>query len=155
MVLPASGPELNETLLPVYKLLSGTAREIPQNIGSGSFVDVRDVAAIHIWVYENSEQADGERYIACAGYGPYQAAADILHQKYRGTRTAEKIVVGTPGEGYLGFNKETGDVDVVAYPPGVTQASGKKAEREVGFKYITFQQSISDTADVLEALLWL
>lgn len=102
---------------------------------------------------ENPSKANGERYIACGGFGPNQAAADVLREKYKDGKIAEKIVVGTPGEGYVGFDKATGRVEKVGYLPGRVQISGKKAEREIGIRYISFQKSISDTAEVLEKLL--
>ena len=116
-------------------------------------MDVRDVAFMHLWAFENPSKADGERYIACGGFGPNQAAADILREKYKGTKLGEKITKGTPGEGYVGFDEDRGRVESVAYLPGGVQVSGKKAERVMGIRYIQFQKSISDTAEVLEKLL--
>jgi len=124
---------------------------MPPSIGSGSFVDVRDVGAMHLWAYENAPKADGERYIACAGFGPTQAAADILSYKYKGTEIGEKVIKGQPGEGYVGF--EGGNVEEVAYLPGKVQVSGKKAVKEMGISYISFKKSVLDTAEVLEKLL--
>lgn len=114
-------------------------------------MDVRDVAFMHVWAFENAAKSDGERYIACAGFGPSQAAADVLSTKYKGTKIGEKIIKGTPGEGYVGF--ENGEVEKVGYLPDRVQVSGKKAEREMGVQYIPFQKSIVDTAAVLKALL--
>lgn len=108
---------------------------------------------MHLWAYENSSKADGERYIACGGYGPIQAAADVLHEKYKGTKAAEKIILGKPGEEYLGYDKESGRVQKVGYLPGRVQISGEKAEREMGIRYISFQKSVADTAEELEKLL--
>jgi nucleoside-diphosphate-sugar epimerase len=153
VILPSSGSKLNETLRPIYTILSGSSETLPPNIGSGSFVDVRDVAFIHLWAFENPSKADGERYIACGGFGPNQAAADILYERYKGTKVGERIIRGTPGEGYVGFDKEGERVEKVRYLPGKVQISGKKAEREIGVQYISFQKSISDTAEALEKLL--
>jgi len=153
VVLPASSSQLNETLVPIFKILSGEAKAIPPPIGTGSFVDVRDVVFMHTWALENLSKADGERYIACKGLGPPQAVADILREKYEGTNIGGKIPVGSPGDGYLGFDKEAGVVRDVVYPPGKDQVSGKKAEKEMGFIYIGYKQSIKDTVDVLEKLL--
>jgi nucleoside-diphosphate-sugar epimerase len=153
IVLPSSGSKLNETLQPIWDVFSGAAKEIPPYIGTGSFVDVRNVATMHIWAFENAKKADGERYLGVQGFGPIQAAADILNDAYRGTKIGEKITKGTPGEGYVGYNKETGKVESVGFVPGARRISGKKAETEMGLKYITFQQSIVDTAKVFEALL--
>lgn len=116
-------------------------------------MDVRDVAFMHTWAYENPKKADGERYIACNGFGPYQAVADILKDQYKGTSTAEKITAGTPGQGYVGFNKETGKVESVAYLETGNKIDGSKAIREMGIKYISFPQSVVDTAKALEPLL--
>jgi len=76
-----------------------------------------------------------------------------LRKEYGGTEIGEKIAVGRPGEGYGGFEKETGSVTSVQYPPGKFKVSGKKAEEVMGFKYITFPQSVIDTARALEPLL--
>jgi len=82
-----------------------------------------------------------------------QAAADVLNDAYRGTKIGEKITKGTPGEGYVGFNKETAKVDTIGPLPGARRISGQKAVNEMGLKYIPFQQSIVDTAKALEPLL--
>jgi hypothetical protein len=153
-VIVASSPEkLNETLRPIFDILSGAAKTIGPNIGSGSFVDVRDVALTHVWAYEHPFKANGERYLAVEGFGPLQAAADILRYHYKDTPIGEKIVVGNPGGSYVGYNKETRKVEDVKYAPNTVSASGKKAEREMGVKWITFQQSVLDTAKALEVLL--
>jgi nucleoside-diphosphate-sugar epimerase len=151
VILPSSPAKLNETLRPIFSILSsGPSASLPPNIGSGSFVDVRDVAFMHLWAFENAAKADGERYIACAGFGPSQAAADVLRERYKGTRVGEGIVRGTPGEGYSGG---IGMGEKVEYLPGRVQVSGKKAEREMGLKYVSFRKSILDTAEALEKLL--
>ena len=108
---------------------------------------------MHIWAYENPSKADGERFIACEGFGPPQAIADILREEYKGTKIGEKIPVGETGVGYVGYNKETGQVDDINYLPGRIQVSGKKAEKVMGLRWISFQKSVIDTAKALEALL--
>lgn len=153
LVLPASGAKFNETLQPFFNILSGAAKSIPPNIGSGSFVDVRDVAFMHTWAYENPKKSDGERYLGVNGFGPSQAIADVLRDHYKGTPIGEKIVVGSPGEGYGGYNKEIGKVEEVKYPPENMKVDGSKAAREMGLKYISFPQSIVDTAKAMEPLL--
>jgi len=152
VVLASSPNKLNETLRPIFSIFSGAAKTVPPNI-AGMFIDVRDVAFMHVWAYENSSKADGERYIACQGVESTQAIADILRHEYQGTEIGKKIVVGNPGEGYAGYNKETGNVDSVYYSPGIMQVSGKKAETEMGVKYISFAKSVLETAEVLKALL--
>ncbi|KAF8857237.1 NAD(P)-binding protein [Acephala macrosclerotiorum] len=153
VTLPESGSKFNETLKPFFNLFSGASKEVPPNIGSGSFVDVRDVAFMHTWAYEHPEKADGERYIACQGFGPSQAIADVLHYAYKGTPIAEKIPVGNPGVGYIGYDKETGKVENLNYHPENVKVDGSKGKKAMGFEYITFPQSIVDTAKSMEPLL--
>jgi hypothetical protein len=153
IILPSSGSSLNVTLKPVYDILSGAESGIPAKIGSSSYVDVRDVATVHVWVYEHPEQANGERYIAAKSFGPPQGMADILRYEYRGTKFAEKILLGNPGEGYIGYNKETGEVTEPDYLPESARPSGKKAEEAIGLKWIPFKQSVIESAKALEPLL--
>jgi len=151
--LPSSGSKLNETLKPLFDILSGASKTIGPAMGSGGFVDVRDVAFLHIWAFENSEKADGQRFCACQGYAPLQAAADILRREYRGTKIGERIPVGEPGAGYQGYNAETGRIEGLDYPEGRLRVSGEKATRVTGLRYIDFEQSVLDTAKALEVLL--
>lgn len=153
LILPSSGSQLNATLQPIYNILSGSVTEIPPKIGSGSYVDVRDVAALHVWAYEHPEKANGERYIACSGFGPPQAAADILHKNYKGTKIADNIPVGSPGKDYIGYNNKTGEVSNVQFPPEYPRPVGTKAERVIGIQWVPFTQSVVETAKVLEPLL--
>jgi nucleoside-diphosphate-sugar epimerase len=158
VVLPVSGDKLNETLRPVFNILAGNTGGksiIPPNIGTASFVDVRDVAFLHIWAYENPSKADGERYLATQGFGPLQAAADILRYEYKDRpEILEKIPVGKPGDGYHGYDEKTGEVsEVIGWSEGRFRVSGKKAEREMGVKYISFRKSVVDTAKAFEPLL--
>lgn len=154
--LPETGEKLNETLRPLYSLLSGALKTIPPNIGTGSFVDVRDVAYMHTWAFEHPEKSDGERYIACAGYGPMQAQADILREYFeeKGEKQIlENIPVGNPGEGYVGYDRETGKVKSVGWAPDKPSVSGEKAQKEMEFRYRSFRESTIETAEVLRPLL--
>jgi hypothetical protein len=153
VVLAANPAHLNVTLKPIYGILSGTIKEIPPKIGSGSHVDVRDVAKLHVWAFEHPKEADGERYIAAAGYGPPQGIADILRAEYKGTKIGEKITAGNPGHDYIGYNKETGEVDDTDYLRGSTRSSGKKAAETMGITWIPFKQSVIETAKMFEAYL--
>ncbi|EMR80895.1 hypothetical protein ACHAP3_006486 [Botrytis cinerea] len=154
--LPETGEKLNDTLQPIYKILTGATKTIPADAGSSSTVDVRDVADMHIWAYEHPEKSDGERYIACSGPGPAQGQADILREYFKEKGDEEalaKIVVGTPGKDYAGYNKETEKVESVEWLPGGVHISGEKAEREMGFKYRNFKESSIETAEALKPLL--
>jgi nucleoside-diphosphate-sugar epimerase len=144
---PSSPSKLNATLLPTYDIFTGGP--IPSSFGSGSFVDVRDVAFVHLWAYEHPDISNGERYIACHGYGPPQAIADILREAYPDRR--DIIQVGRPGGGYIGY--EDGVVKDVKSPPDRVSVSGKKAESVMGFKTRTFKESLLETAKVMERYL--
>lgn len=153
IILPDSGDKLNETLSMFFNIFSGKTKEVPPTFGSGGFVDVRDVALMHTWAYEHPKEADGERYIGCKSFGPTQAVADVLNREYDGTAIGSKIAKGTPGEGYLGYDKETGRVGDIGYPPGRIRTDGSKAPKVMGFTYRTFPESIIDTAKALEVLV--
>lgn len=153
MLLPPSGDKLNETLRSFFNIFAGKTKQIPPTFGSGAFVDVRDVALMHVWAHEHAVEASGERYIACAGFGPAQAVADVLRREYEDTAIGAKIARGRPGEGYLGYDSETGVVGEIGYPSGRIVVDGSKGMNAMGFKYRTFPQSIADTAKALEGLL--
>ncbi|QSZ33618.1 hypothetical protein DSL72_005186 [Monilinia vaccinii-corymbosi] len=156
VALPESGEKLNETLRPLYRILAGTTKSIPPTIGVGGLVDVSDVAYMHTWAYEHPEKSDGQRYIACAGSGPVQAQADILRDYLRergDDALLGNIPLGNPGEGYVGYNKETAKVESVGWAPGKPRVSGEKAEREMGFKYKGLLESVAETAEALRPLL--
>jgi nucleoside-diphosphate-sugar epimerase len=144
---PSSPSKLNTTLIPTYNIFKGDP--IPASIGSGSFVDVRDVALVHMWAYEHSDIANGERYIACQGYGPPQATADVLREAYPDRR--DVIQAGMPGEGYIGY--ENGVVKEVKFLEGRVSVSGQKAERVMGIKFRTFKESLLETAKFMEMYL--
>jgi nucleoside-diphosphate-sugar epimerase len=147
--LPSAPSQLNATLEPIWTIFSGGP--LKNDIGSGSFVDVRDVALMHAWAYEHARESDGERYIACAGFGPLQAVADILREAYPDRRSV--VQEGTPGTGYDGWDAETGTVREVRYPMGRISVSGAKAERVMGIKFRNYRESVLDTARSFEKYL--
>lgn len=143
--LPQSPSKLNETLLPIWKIFSGNNEDLLP-LGHLNFVDVRDVAASHLWCYENHKAANGERYILAAGFGPHQAAKDILREAYPDRR--DIISVGEPGKGYVGYGE--GRVDFL---PESVRHDGRKAAKVMGLKYIDFKTSLLDTTKVFEQYL--
>jgi nucleoside-diphosphate-sugar epimerase len=147
VLLPADPAKLNSTLQPTYDIFVG--KPIPPTIGSGSFVDVRDVALTHLWTYEHAALANGERFIASQGYGPPQALADILREAYPDRRGI--IQEGKPGDGYVGY--EDGVVKEVQYPPGRARVSGEKAQKAMGVRFRTFKESVIETAKAMERYL--
>ncbi|KAE8454301.1 hypothetical protein EG329_005226 [Mollisiaceae sp. DMI_Dod_QoI] len=140
-VLPEDPEKLAETVKPIWDVFSGKPLPPPLG-GSGSCVDVRDVAALMVLGVEKGEEMDGERYIATAGIGGPQQIADILNEGRPDRRG--KIEVGEPGKGYLpGFGLPTEGTRI-------DSAKGKKA---LGREWINFRESVLDSAKVFEKYL--
>jgi nucleoside-diphosphate-sugar epimerase len=148
---PVTWPEtpegLNETLKPVWRIYAGEVRDelgnMPMQIGGASYIDVRDVAALHVFAALNPEKADGERYLATNGKAPPQATADILRSRF----PEREIIVGEPGKGYVEgsywFPVGTGESSAVA----------GKAYRAMGLQeggFIGFEKSVLDTVGAFE-----
>ncbi|KAH0563071.1 hypothetical protein GP486_002365 [Trichoglossum hirsutum] len=142
---PAS---LNETIKPIYAIFSGTITdgELPAKIGTGAYVDVRDVAAAHVWAIENPAASDGQRYIVAAGLGPPQAIADLIREVY--PERGPSIPLGNPGEGYV-----KGEYGWFPAEAGGIALSAKKLEEAMGIKWIKFDKCILDTVKCLEKYL--
>ncbi|KAI9759970.1 MAG: hypothetical protein M1840_002758 [Geoglossum simile] len=138
--------DLNETLRPMYQILTGTTPDgvIPPKMGSAGYIDVRDVATAHIWALEHPSVSDGHRYIASAGLAPPQAIADVLREIYPNRR--DIIPLGTPGEGYV---KETFE-----WLEGGVKLSARRLEEAMGnYKWILLDRCIKDTAKYMERYL--
>ncbi|MCJ1285803.1 hypothetical protein MMC26_005144 [Xylographa opegraphella] len=138
---PPTASLLNETLRPTWAVFSGSSPAIPPAIGSASYVDVRDVAAIHVWCAEHAAESNGQRYLMANGRGTPQAAADILRKAYPHRK---EIPVGEPGNDY-----EEG----YGWPEGGQSFDSAKAKKALGREFVLYDQSILDTAKVLERYL--
>lgn len=146
MQLVKDPAKINESLRPLWNLFSGSLTEIPKDIGTGAYVDVRDVAKMHIWAYEHPKEADGERFISAGGFGPGQAAADILRELYPDAN--DRIPKGEPGKGYTGYGE-----GFVEFPEGAAGTVNEKAKKVMGIEFITFHDSVRDTVKEFEKLL--
>lgn len=136
---PSSPAKLNETLKPVWQIYSGEAKTMPPSIGGQSYIDVRDVAALHIWCMEHPEASNGQRYIAANGRGTPQAAADVLRKAF----PDREIIVGEPESDYV-----QGTFD---YVPGMRSTRATKAYNAMGVKsFIRYDKSILDTVKAFE-----
>jgi nucleoside-diphosphate-sugar epimerase len=141
--LPATPTELNVSLNLLWKVFSGEMKDIPAAVGTGSFVDVRDVARVHVWTIENHVQSTNQRYLVAASKGPVQAFADILREGYLG-RTGI-IPKGRPREGYR--------ADYM-WGPEEASLSPRKLEATGAIdSWIGLEQSILDAAKELERFL--
>ena len=50
---PSTPDGLKSTLKPVWQIFSGAATEVPPGIGYMAYIDVREVAALHVWCLEH------------------------------------------------------------------------------------------------------
>ena len=134
---PASPEKLNETLMPIWRIWSGD-KTMPSQIGGAGYIDVRDVARMHIWAMEHPEKSDGQRYLVSNGKAPPQAAADLLREHF----PERDIIVGTPGQGY------TQDY---WYVQGENSLVSSKAYKALGVdRFIPYDKSILDTVEAFE-----
>ncbi|KAF8847321.1 NAD(P)-binding protein [Acephala macrosclerotiorum] len=140
-VLPSDPEMIAETVKPIYDILSGKPLPPPMG-GSGSYVDVRDVATLMVAGVEKGKELDGERVIATAGIGGMQQIADILNES--GRYDDRGIVKGEPGKGYepgFGFPKEGSRID------------GSKGKKVLGREWIGYRECVLDAAKVFERYL--
>jgi len=129
------------TLAPIWAIFFGATTEIPPGIGPFCYIDVCDVAAIHIWCIEHPSEAANQRYISVNGRGPPQAAADILRKAYPNHKM---IPVGKPESDYL---KEYG------YGEDKMSFDSSKMVKALRRPMIGFEKSILNTAKVFERYL--
>ncbi|EXJ80214.1 hypothetical protein A1O1_08356 [Capronia coronata CBS 617.96] len=134
---PATPDKLNETLMPIWKIWSGD-KTLPPQIGGAGYIDVRDVARMHVWALEHPDRSNGQRYMLVNGKAPPQAAADLLRDKF----PDRDIVVGTPGQGYApDYWFLEGEPSLVA----------SKAYEALGVqRFMSYDQSILDTVEAFE-----
>jgi NADPH-dependent methylglyoxal reductase len=122
--------QLNESTEAIYKLINGSATEVP-GIDFAGFADARDVAEAHLQAYER-EAAGGERFLV-GGHFDYQSAVDAIRSAF--PELKNRVPEGKPG------------VLEDVYIP-----DGSKAERMLGIRYTSLADSMRDTvADLLEA----
>ena len=134
---PATPDKLNTTLLPIWSLYSGN-KVMPPQLGPAGFIDIRDVARLHIWAAEHPEQSNGERYLMSNGKAPPQAAADILRKHF----PERDILVGEPGKGYT---------EDYWYVNGEATFISTKAYKALGVKRcMLFDRSVLDTVEAFE-----
>ncbi|KAI9873487.1 MAG: hypothetical protein M1830_000349 [Pleopsidium flavum] len=132
---------LHVSLAPIWAIFSGTATSIPPAIGFSSYIDVRDIAAIHLWCVEHPSQAANQRYIVANGRGTPQAVADILRKAYPNRKI---IPIGEPASDY---------VEGYGYPKDGVRFDSTKVSKALRRPMIGFEESILDTAKVFERYL--
>jgi nucleoside-diphosphate-sugar epimerase len=116
----------------VYDVLIGK-RELEANENSFVAVDVRDVAYAHIAALEK-EEAGGKRFIISAVPFTFHQVASILRNNYpNNDKISKPNPAGVSGKGLL--------------------LSNEQAEKVLGMKWTSFEQTILDTAKDLERFL--
>lgn len=97
---------------------------------TGCFIDVRDVAKVHVNAILDSKKFDGKRLLLDAGYFGNQSIVDVLNEipSLKG-----KIAVGTPHR-----DDNLADEMIVI--------DSSKTKELLGLKYISFNKSVKDTA---------
>ena len=51
------------TLHPLWTIFSGPSTTVPAQIGLATYIDIRDVSAMHIWCVEHPTASNGQRYL--------------------------------------------------------------------------------------------
>lgn len=139
LALPETPDKIGNTTIFIWKILSG------QDISEAStrpFIDVRDVARLHVFAIEHSDKTNGERYLTVAGQSSGQAVADILNKHYPQRKGI--IKVGQPGQGYQADYK---------IPPGGISFDSSKAVKATGQDWIGFEKTVLDAAKAFEIYL--
>ena len=140
---PESPDKLNETLLPVWNVWSGKSKaegKLPPQIGGATYIDVRDVAALHVWAVENPKSSDGQRYLATNGKAPPQGIADTIRKLYgQDEKVNDRIILGESGKGY---------VTAFGWPGDEPTCKATKAYRALDVeRFRGFEESIGDTIE--------
>jgi nucleoside-diphosphate-sugar epimerase len=141
VMLPKKADDLNGTIKPIWKVLSGEIVEVPEKVGSGTYVDVRDLAKICWWCLENAGMVDGKRIVAIAGQAEPEVLVRSLWTKYKdGVEDYEEVDSGD----------KIGSADHVVRIP---KFDTRLAEEAVGGKWISYRKTVLDTARMLERYL--
>lgn len=144
-ILPASvfGPfitEISSSKLTspslIFPYFAGKKKEVEPVGAFQSWVDVRDVALMHLRALEKGDVADGQRFIAATGTYTNQKVVDILRKHF--PERKDTIPLGTPSQNYS----------------TITSVSGKKATEVLGVSYeVGFEQCLVDMCNDFNHLL--
>lgn len=138
VVKPKTENDLGGTVAFIWKIFFGSDLDKAGQTGTSAYVDVRDVARLILFAVENTSVANGQRYLASAGWAGFQAVADILRKAY--PERQDVIQEGKPGEGYqpdFSF-------------PAENAHDTSKAIGATGQAWIPFNQTVLDTAKLFD-----
>lgn len=123
---------LNESTQAIWKLVDGSAKEVPP-VEFGGFCDVRVIATAHLRAFE-SEEAAGQRIITGSDFN-YQNAVDFLREDF--PELHDRIPKGEPGAGKT-------------WP--IYHIDHSKAEKVLGLEFTPLNVTLKDTVvGLLEA----
>lgn len=143
---PALDTNYGTSLELLERVLDGTDPMVP-NVTFG-FVDVRDVAKIHVAAMERSESI-GERYIAVAGMMAMPKAAKLLADEFPDRKIATRVAPNWLIKLMARFMPL---LRTVADSLGRTSTvDGSKAAKQFGFDYIPADQATLDAARFIVA----
>ena len=120
---------LNTSSGAVYGLMKkdgSSSKEVPDT-AFPAFADVRNVAEAH---FKSSIEGKNERYLVCNGTFTNQTIVDSIRDRYPDLK--DRLAEGNRGE------KPDGKVFTL---------DASKAEKELGLRYISFEDCVKDTVD--------
>jgi nucleoside-diphosphate-sugar epimerase len=118
---------LNTSSADIYRLIDGSEKDVPDT-GIPAWVDVRDLAEVHVLAYEKPEAA-GQRYFTVSGRYTYQQICDTIRMQFPEKRAL--VPEGTPG----------------AKGPDVYQVDNSKVRKELGINFRSLETSIRDQVE--------
>ncbi|KZO97214.1 NAD-P-binding protein [Calocera viscosa TUFC12733] len=121
---------LNTSADEIWKLMNGSCRTVPPTIVP-VWIDVRDVAKMHVAALSNPHAAN-QRYITAGGTYSNSQIAHILGKAYP-TLVSRGLIPPSDNEP----------------PQAQFESDSSKAMRDFGGEWIGFEQSVRDTADML------
>ncbi|CRG84213.1 hypothetical protein PISL3812_01530 [Talaromyces islandicus] len=135
----AESSSLGVSLKEIYDLVGGAEKTVPQT-QFWAWVDVRDVARAHVKALEVAGAAQ-QRFLITGGRYSYQEIVDVLRKSERIPHIvkAEKLPLGTPGQGYAG--------------DFVYNVNNEKSKSLLGLEYRSLEDSVVDAAVQLLSLV--
>jgi len=128
----AAVESINTSVAALHGIFTSKGEKTGADAGaaSGNWVDVRNVAQVHVEALAR-EAAGGQRFIASAG--PY--SWQMLYDAVQGLKDTKGLDVASLPKGTPGSDKETKYVT----------HSGKKAEQELGITFTSLGETVRDT----------
>ena len=138
VLFPEKVEDINGTIKPIWEVVSGKNKRLPRKVGTGMFVDVRDLVGVCAGLaVVGGMELDGKRVIVVAGKGDPLAMVKALWEKY-----PKRL-------GHLDCIVRDGVVEEEAVPTFDT----RDAKKLLGKGWTGYERSVRDTAESLERYL--